>query len=114
MLVAAFRTLHSFVRDIRCHCLAGHGHHDSRVLDIRVLRVLHMLVEVPRHSPLHMLVAGWLRTLLVVAPSASRAVPRTLGRSVRTRPAVVLLGQVDVLAMPLALLRLVVVVLGGR
>ncbi len=52
--------------------------------------------------------------LLVVAPSALRAVLHTLGRLVHTRPVVVLLGQVDVLASPLASLGLVVVVLGGR
>ncbi len=72
-----------------------------------------MLVGVPRHLPLHML-EGWLRTLLVVAPSALRAVPHMLGRLVCTRPAVVLLGQMDVLAMQLASLGLVVVDLGGR
>ena len=114
MLGVAFRTLHGFVRDIRCRCLALHGHRDSRGLDILVLRVLRMLVEVLRHSPFRMLVEGWLRTLLVVAPPASRAVQCTLGRPVRTQPAVVLLVQVDALAMPLALLGLVVVVLGGQ
>ncbi len=89
---AAFRTPHGFVRDIRCHCLALHGHRDSRVLVIHIFRVLHILAEVPRHSPLHMLVEGWLCTLLVGAPLASWAVPHTLGLSVRTRPVVVLLG----------------------
>ena len=108
---AVFRTPHGFVRDIRCHCLALHCQRNSHDLDICVL---HMLVEVLHHSPLHMLVEGWLRTLLVVLPSASRAVPHTLGRLVRTQPAMVLLGKVDVLAMPLASLGLVVVVLGGR
>ncbi len=51
--------MHGLMCNIRCHYLALHGHHNSRDLDIRVLRVLHMLVEVLRHSLLlHMLVVG--------------------------------------------------------
>ncbi len=114
MLVAAFRMLHGFVRNIRCRCLALHGHCDSRGLDILVLRVLRILVEVLRHSPLHMLVEGWLHTLLVGMLLASRVVARTLRRSGRTQLVVALLGQVVVLAMPLASSGLVGVDLGGR
>ncbi len=111
--VAAFRTPYGFVRDSRCHYLARLGYRDIHVLDICVPRVLHMLVEVPRHLPLHVLVEGWLRTLLVTALLASQTVARTFGRSGRTQPVVALLGRVDVLAAPLASLGLVVVVLGG-
>ncbi len=82
MPLAAFQTPHGFVYNSRCHCLAVHGHRDSRDLDILILCVLHMLVEVLHHLLLHMLVEGWLRTLLVGAPLALRVVEYTIGRLV--------------------------------
>ncbi len=78
--------LPGFVRNIFDLLLNYH------VLDIPVLLALHMLAEVLHHLSLRMLVEGWLRTLLVVVPLASRAVECTLGRSVRRQPAVVLLA----------------------
>ena len=102
----AFRTLPGFVHNIlglRLDC--------RDLLDILLL-VLHMLVAMLHHLLLHMLVEGWLYTLLGVAPPVSRVVGHTLARLVRTQPAVVLLAQLVLLAMPLASLGLVAGVLG--
>ncbi len=104
---AVFRTPLGCMRDILDLLL------DCHVLDIRILLALHMLEEVPHHLPLPMMGEGWLRTLLVGVPLASQVVERTLGRSVRRKMVVLLLAQLVALAMPLALLGLVAVVLGG-
>ncbi len=112
MLGVALRTLHGFSRDTRCHCLALHGHRDSRGLLVR--RVLRMLVEGLRHSSLHMPVEGWLHTLLVGMPLASRAVARTRRRSGRTQSVAALLGLAVVPAMRLVTSELAGVDLGGR